>query len=245
MVDFYKERSSDYFKQLVKHNCKCTFSDPQYVNFKIEKFQNIKDRINFMQSNKNKYDNTTIIMAIKHIEKNEIDIFKKRRRKIDNEEEFISDTIKELDDRISELRKTKCEKFIEACLSKKNFIAYTLNDYDEADGDECINRFLYYCFNELLNNYKYFKQVVNNQYTKVIERNWISAQLTHAEFLKELYKNYVEEVKYLQVFENHVKYTIKMTRPTSNTMKISLKATAKPVGGNSYDMNYKVITLHV
>ena len=229
--DFYEMFNLQHFKNLV--NCKCGVDN--YNLYKIENLENDKKNLE-LQVNRNGVDNCFIMNKRSEI-KEETDKNKKLNKTLnleikENIRDNILNKIKSIDKQIEELQKSNCEIFMIRILNNKNFIDHVLENAfaintDFGDGDTCRNKFLYHCFNELFDNYKSLSQVINNQYTKIITRNY-----------------HVEEVKYLQVFENGVKYTIKMKKPDSNTMIISLKKTAKPVGDKkTFDMNYTEIKL--
>ena len=127
-----------------------------------------------------------------------------------------------------------CESIMRKCFNERCFIKYAFNNYVESYSNKCISSFLHLCFNELLDNYKILNQVVKNDYTKIIE-----------------YDGRVHEVKYLQVYENRVKYTLKMWRFVTPSlpnalsgygMNIKLKITSR--NPNEFDNNYKSISVY-
>ena len=129
-----------------------------------------------------------------------------------------------------------CQNILKHELNGGNFIRYTLNNLDVIKSNRCIHKYLYGMFDDLFNNYDVIKEVVINQYTKVV-RNRCGGFST-------------EKVVYLQLFENDVKYTIKMNRDNYRTqyehverMNILLKETK--MERNAFDMNYSPITLEL
>ena len=129
---------------------------------------------------------------------------------------------------IQKLQESKCEKIIRKCFEERSFIEYALNNADVISTKKCLNKFFYLAFRKLVYKYQTIRQVVKNKYTAVMGNKYGASR-----------------VDYLQVYENGVKYTIKMEihiEKPGYCMNIRLKKTTMS-RYKTYDKNYVSIDL--
>ena len=144
-----------------------------------------------------------------------------------------------------------CESILKHKLNGGNFIKYTLSNPDVIKSNKCIHKYLYGMFDKFFNNYDEIKEVVINQYTKVERTHWGGyKRKANGELDDSPNYSYTEKVVYLQLFENHVKYTIKMTRdnyytPAEHVQRMNILLKETKMSQNAFDMNYTPITLEL